>query len=109
MKFHSTSRRDDLIALFYLIVYLFKKGNLPGTTCDEETDVNEEFKIIRDAKMNQTTKDVCFGNTKDLAAFKREVFSYRFKDLPNYENLRKLLIQLRDQETQKMRPATSTT
>ena len=59
--------------------------------------------------MNQTTKDVCFGNTKDLAAFKREVFSYRFKDLPNYENLRKLLIQLRDQETQKMRPATSTT
>lgn len=109
LKFHSTSRRDDLIALFYLIVYLFKKGNLPGTTCDEDTDVNEEFKIIRDAKMNQTTKDVCFGNTKDLAAFKREVFSYRFKDLPNYENLRKLLIQLRDQETQKMRPATSST
>ena len=53
LKFHSTSRRDDLIALFYLMVYLFKKGNLPGTTVSDDTDVNEEFKIIRDAKMTQ--------------------------------------------------------
>lgn len=101
LKFHSTSRRDDLISLFYLLVYLFKRGNLPGTTVPADTDVNDEFKIIRDAKINQSTKDVCFGNTKDLTSFKREVFGYRFKDEPKYEHLRQMLRELRDKETAK--------
>lgn len=30
LKFHSTSRRDDLISLFYLIVYLFSFGRVDG-------------------------------------------------------------------------------
>ena len=30
LKFNSTSRRDDMISLFYLIVYLFKQGKIPG-------------------------------------------------------------------------------
>lgn len=91
MKFHSTSRRDDLISLFYLMVYMLKRGNLPGLNIKDDTDVNEEFKIVRDAKQNQTSKDLCYGNTQDLKAFKREVFSYRYKDEPNYEQLRDML------------------
>ena len=99
LKFHSTSRRDDLISLFYLIVYLLKGGNLPGTNLKTNTDVNKEFQIIRDVKMKQRTADICFGNTKGLSTFKREVFSYRFKDEPRYEYLRDLLSQLLAKET----------
>ena len=30
MKFHTTSRRDDVISLFYMLVYLLQGGNMPG-------------------------------------------------------------------------------
>ena len=30
MKFHTTSRRDDLIQLFYLLVFMLKRGKMPG-------------------------------------------------------------------------------
>ena len=43
MKFHSTSRRDDLISLFYFLVYLLKQGSLPGIDLNENTDVNEFY------------------------------------------------------------------
>ena len=59
-------------------------------------DVNEEFRLIRDVKKSQKTSDVCFGNTKDLSSFKREIFSYRFMDTPDYEKLRVMLAFLRD-------------
>ena len=39
----------------------------------------------------------CYENTADLADFKREVFGYHFKDTPDYERLRDMLISLRDQ------------
>ena len=30
MKFHTTSRRDDLISLFFLMIYMLKQGCMPG-------------------------------------------------------------------------------
>ena len=30
MKFHTTSRRDDLISLFYLLIFMLKGGEMPG-------------------------------------------------------------------------------
>ena len=30
MKFHTTSRRDDLISLFYLLIFMLKGGQMPG-------------------------------------------------------------------------------
>jgi len=30
MQFDRTSRRDDIISLFYLMVYLLNQGNMPG-------------------------------------------------------------------------------
>ena len=56
--------------------------------------------MIRDVKMKQRTNDICFGNTKGLSTFKREVFSYRFKDEPNYQKLRELLSELLANETE---------
>lgn len=43
LNFYMTSRRDDLISLLYLMVYLFGEGNLPGIELIEECDPNEMF------------------------------------------------------------------
>lgn len=88
LKFHTTSRRDDLISLFYLMVYMFKQGQLPGVNLVENYDPTEQFKLIFEARKTQTSKDLCFGNTKGLKEFKREVFSYHYADQPKYDKLR---------------------
>lgn len=43
MRFQTTSRRDDLIQLFYFLVYLFKQGALPGIDAAGDININEEF------------------------------------------------------------------
>ena len=67
MKFHSTSRRDDLIQLFYLLVYMLKRGYMPGFMgCILDDSIEKDFEMIFKVKITQKTKDLCFGNTFDL-------------------------------------------
>lgn len=91
LKFHSTSRRDDLISLFYLLVFMVRGGSMPGFEIDNRVDKNQQFRTIKAVKESQRLRDVCFDNTSELSAFMREVFSYRFKDTPRYDYLRSLL------------------
>ena len=98
LKFYKTSRRDDLISLFYLMVYLFKGAKLPQIELTSKMTVNEQFMVIRDAKQDHRTADLCFENTQDLADLRREIFSYRFKDQPRYSLLRKMLWKLREKD-----------
>ena len=89
MKFYSTSRRDDLISLFYLMIYMLKGGKMPGFGRRTNlTNGNGDFRLIFDAKKLMRTSDLCFENTYDLNKLKREIFSYHFKDKPNYDILR---------------------
>ena len=37
------------------------------------------------------TSNLCYGDSKDLETFMKEVMSYGFKDRPNYDYLRSLL------------------
>jgi len=98
LKFHSTSRRDDLISLFYLLVFMIRGGSMPGFEIDNRVDKNQQFRTIKAAKESQRLKDVCFDNTSELSQFMREVFSYRFKDTPRYEFLRNMLKELIEEE-----------
>lgn len=90
-NFKSTSRRDDLISLFYLLVFLMQKGKVPALHVDHQNDLSNEFERVKNEKQNLRTRDLCFGCTKDLKRFKKEVFGYNFVDVPNYEHLRTLL------------------
>lgn len=78
--FASTSRRDDFISLFYLLVYVFKKGKMPNLTINYDGNKNKEFKKILDVRSSEQSIDLCFDNTAGLVEFHSEVFSYRFKD-----------------------------
>lgn len=94
MKFNKTSRRDDMISLFYFLVYLLQEGKLPGIELGEDYNASEEFEKILQTKKSQGINDLCFGASKDLEKFHQEVFSYKFADAPNYEELRKMLNRL---------------
>lgn len=56
LKFHSTGRRDDVISLFYLLVYLFKKGEMPclpkGTNAPD-LDKIDLFKVVSKARLSE--------------------------------------------------------
>ena len=78
LKFHNTSRRDDLISLFHLLVFLFKEGELPGITTGLTGDLAQDMEIVYETKKSMRSKDWCTGKTKNLYKFKLEVFSYRF-------------------------------
>lgn len=96
LQFYCTSRRDDLISLCYLLIFLLRRGELPKLDIYAKVDRNESFKIIRDTKLAYKMKDLCNEQegTCELKEFIREVFNYRFKDEPNYNKLRKLLQDL---------------
>jgi len=91
LEFFSTSRRDDLISLYYLLIYLFNDGNLPGINIYEELDRNESFKRIRDTKLKHTVPQLCAGRASQLSSFVSQINSLSFYDTPNYEQLRQIL------------------
>ena len=96
LKFHTTSRRDDMISLFYLLVFLFKEGAMPGIDSQDFDDTAELFEHVKNVRQVQKTADLCFGNTQNLYNFKKEVFGYRFNEKPAYDKLRSILCELRD-------------
>lgn len=97
LQFMMTSRRDDLISLCYLLVFLINKGNIPGVNIyNQSENRHDTFVEIRDSKLAHDIESLCdekFG-TEDLEDFVREVFSYRFKDKPRYGVLREILVGL---------------
>jgi hypothetical protein len=93
LRFFNTSRRDDLVSLCYLMIYLIRRGTLPKVDIYNKVSRNESFRRIRDAKLSYKMSDLCNRSegTGELEDFVREVFSYRFQDEPNYDKLRVMI------------------
>ena len=85
-----------MISLCYLLIYLIRKGELPKIDIYAQCERNESFRRIRDAKLSYKLKDMCneSDGTAELEEFVREIFSYRYKDEPRYDKLRKILTSL---------------
>lgn len=47
MNFMRTSRRDDIISVFYLMMYLINGSAFPELTVEEDTKVNEQFEQVK--------------------------------------------------------------
>jgi hypothetical protein len=53
LNFLKTSRRDDMMSMFYLLIYLLHRGNMPGIGISDDcdpSDIFDEIKIIRDGQ-----------------------------------------------------------
>ena len=90
LNFQTTSRRDDLISMFYVLVTLLHDGNLPVLRVDNSAPAFEELLRMRKVKQHLQTSDFCLGNSNYLKEFKEEILRNGFEDRPRYEHLRGL-------------------
>lgn len=85
------SRRDDLEALGYVLIY-FLKGRLPWQGITVRTK-EERNRLIGGTKQGTTVQDLCEGCPAEFNMFLQRVHDLGFEDCPPYDSLRHLLVQ----------------
>jgi serine/threonine protein kinase len=91
------SRRDDLEAVGYVLVY-FMKGNLPweGLKANSKKEKNEK---IMEKKMSTPIEVLCKDYPFEFVTYLNYCRSLRFEDRPDYAYLRRVLKELFFRET----------
>ena len=79
----SPTRRDDLVSLAYLLVYLYT-GELWFVEECEKRPNGEAEKNISNAKIIASPKDVCY-KAPEFLDFVEEVYSLSFSQSPDYQ------------------------
>ena len=87
------SRRDDLEAAAYVLIYLAKKGDLPWTGLNISNKI-ERYKKIYYIKKNIKPENLCKGLPQEIADFLKYIKGLQFEEDPNYVYLRGLFIQI---------------
>ena len=91
--FKSPSRRDDLMSLCYLLIYLLNSGNVPFVV-DNNMSKNEVFLHIMNIKLNMPLEELCSYNKSRawpmLKMFKC-IFDLSFDESPDYSSYRQML------------------
>jgi len=82
------SRRDDLEAIGYVLVY-FLKGELPWQNLKTK-DKQEKYKMIAEMKMATSTEMLCKDIPEEFAIYMNYVKGLGFADVPNYKYMKKL-------------------
>ena len=82
------SRRDDLEALGYVLLY-FIKGRLPWQNIFAETK-EEKYEKIKNMKMNYPLETLCENTPQEIIAYFKHVKALNFSETPNYQYLKKL-------------------
>ena len=105
------SRRDDLISLSYLLLYLIdgdlafltKEGSSQNDNVDEKQFNKAEFQRIKQLKNKMTPKMLCESpEALTLLPFIEEVFSYEFEQAPDYSKLSSMLLNCLKKEGKKI-------
>ena len=86
LKGNETSRRDDIEALGYILVYFFK-GNLPWQ--------NENVIKGSETKKNISLDNLCESCPLEFKTFIKYARDLKFEETPDYNYLRKLLKRIR--------------
>ena len=86
------SRRDDLEACAYMILY-FLKGNLPWQGL-RVIDKNEKYQKIVERKINVSVNVLCAGLPDEFSIFFNYSRALRFEEKPDYSFIRGLFRDL---------------
>jgi serine/threonine protein kinase len=86
------SRRDDLEALGYVLVYLLK-GQLPWQGLGGDTKEAKYEKIFQ-CKKSVPLEDLCSGLPTEFLSYLRYCRSLSYEEVPNYSSLRNLFRDL---------------
>ena len=81
MNFKTLSRRDDLISLTYLMIFM-KNGHLDFLEClNNEVDQFQIFKEISTAKNSVTAEELCHNHdTPEFLEFIQTIHGMDFKE-----------------------------
>jgi len=91
LQFMTTSRRDDLKSLLYMMIFLINGGFNEGID-NTITDQLESMQQISRTKKQHDGKTVTnAANIRCLREFANEIFSYGFTSKPNYDLLEQKL------------------
>ena len=85
---YEPSRRDDLISIGYMLIYLFN-GNLPWQGQSGNTK-KEKYRKIASIKRTIGYKELCCKMPNELICYIEYCYGLEFNELPNYELLRRL-------------------
>jgi len=85
-------RKDDLEALGYLFVYLYK-GHLPWQTIKHK-DKKERYRLIGEKKEALSEEELCINMPREFCVFLKYVRSLDFQEKPHYSALKKMFTKL---------------
>ena len=91
------SRRDDLLSLCYMMMYLLSGNNLPLLDIPLNIKQSDEKKMdfIKTYKESFSLARMCkYKDCKELTYFCLEIRNMRYETKPNYSRLRKMLEDL---------------
>ena len=91
------SRRDDLEGMLYTLIYLYK-GNLPWQDINNYKNKNEINDKILEKKINITIDSLCEGMPIEFNELLSYIRSLQFDEKPDYDMMRKKLIDLLNKE-----------
>ena len=83
------SRRDDLEAIGYMLMYFFNRGKLPwqGVSCKERA---EKYGKIYNMKKNLNYEEFCKNMPREIIEYMRYCKELKFEEKPDYDYLRNL-------------------
>lgn len=87
------SRRDDMEAIAYLLIY-FLKGSLPWDEVTARRDKKLLFEQITQIKIKTSTEKLCQGLPKEFSQYLNSVKSLKFDEEPHYAEYRKMFKEL---------------
>ena len=86
MEQSNCSRRDDLISLCYILIFLIN-GEIFSPPIKFKK-VEDEFKFLLESKKMTTAKTLCGYRAKCLRPFAETIFDLSYKDRPDYKVLK---------------------
>lgn len=93
-KGYEQSRKDDLEAVGYLLVYLFR-GKLPWQNLKHK-DKNERYRMILEKKDSITDEELCEQLPREFLVYFKHVKTLEFDEKPRYQALIKMFKKLYD-------------
>ncbi|XP_037940927.1 casein kinase I-like [Teleopsis dalmanni] len=88
LRCRTQSRRDDLEAIGYLLIY-FHRGALPWDGVSGETDL-QQFEKIAEIKMSTHVEELCYELPDDFIVYMLYCRSLKFENDPDYDFLKNL-------------------
>ena len=95
------SRRDDIEALAYLLIY-FMRGDLPWQNI-EGYDLKDKLRNMGQKKLDTKLSELCEGCPKEMEKFVQKARNLKFDERPNYGYFKKLLNTIRERELNERR------